>query len=183
MAAQQTLKVQNRAPSRPDGKVFELERAVAQLSGVLHSVLEDFDESDLADTAVPISIDISDQSLAKVFEWAAHHKENAKGMAGEAKEQEKEKAEKYSAVLTAWDQEFFDGMDSEMLYEVLMASNYLDIKPLTDKGCQVVSNMIRGKTAEEIREILGVEDDFTPEEDAAIREETTYAYQTAWPRH
>jgi S-phase kinase-associated protein 1 len=43
-------------------------------------------------------------------------------------------------------------------------------------ACQKVVDMIRGKTTEEIRQILDIENDFTPEQEAAIRQETAWAY-------
>jgi len=35
-------------------------------------------------------------------------------------------------------------VDQEMLFEIILASNYLDIKPLLDVGCKTVANMIKG---------------------------------------
>lgn len=41
--------------------------------------------------------------------------------------------------------------DQEMLFDIILVANYLDIKHLLDIGCKTVTNMIKGKTAEEIR--------------------------------
>lgn len=38
-----------------------------------------------------------------------------------------------------------------MLFDIILVANYLDIKHLLDIGCKTVTNMIKGKTAEEIR--------------------------------
>lgn len=51
------------------------------------------------------------------------------------------------------------------------AANYLDIKPLLDVGCKSVANMIKGKSAEEIRRTFNITNDFTPEEEAQIKKE------------
>jgi len=53
-------------------------------------------------------------------------------------------------------------IDSSELYELIMAANYLDIKPLLALSCSAVAAMIRGKTPDEIRSVLGVTSDFTP---------------------
>ena len=45
------------------------------------------------------------------------------------------------------------------------------IKPLLDLCCAKIASMIKGKSPEEIRETFGIENDFTPEEEARLREE------------
>ena len=55
-----------------------------------------------------------------------------------------------------------------------MAANYLDIKKLLDLCCKNVANMIKGKTAEEIRKTFNIKNDFTEEEEAAVRKENQW---------
>ena len=66
-------------------------------------------------------------------------------------------------------------VDQEMLFEIILASNYLDIKPLLDVGCKTVANMIKGKSPEEIRKTFNIQNDFTPEEEDQIRRENEWA--------
>ena len=58
-----------------------------------------------------------------------------------------------------------------MLFELILAANYMDIKMLLDLSCAKVASMIKGKSPEEIRKTFNIKNDFTPEEEAAIREE------------
>ena len=41
----------------------------------------------------------------------------------------------------------------------------LEIQSLIDTGCEVVANMIKGKSPEEIRRTFNIRNDFTPEEE------------------
>ena len=43
--------------------------------------------------------------------------------------------------------------------------------PLLDLTCATVASMIKGKTPEEIRKTFNIVNDFTPEEEAQVREE------------
>ncbi|KAF5373726.1 hypothetical protein D9758_000721 [Tetrapyrgos nigripes] len=72
--------------------------------------------------------------------------------------------------ISKWDQKFIT-VDQEMLFEIIFAANYLDIKSLLDVGCKTVPNMIKGKTLEEIRKLFNIVHDFTPEEEAQIKKE------------
>ncbi|KAJ5595749.1 hypothetical protein N7450_002207 [Penicillium hetheringtonii] len=73
-----------------------------------------------------------------------------------------------------WDQKFMQ-VDQEMLFEIILAANYLDIKALLDVGCKTVANMIKGKSPEEIRKTFNIQNDFTPEEEDQIRRENEWA--------
>ena len=43
--------------------------------------------------------------------------------------------------------------------------------------CQKVADMIRGKTAEQIRQEFGIKNDFSPEEEEEIRKENQWAFE------
>jgi len=60
---------------------------------------------------------------------------------------------------------------------MLQAANYLDIKGLLDLTCQSVADMIKSKSVEEIRKIFNIKNDFTPEEEEAIRKENEWAFE------
>lgn len=75
--------------------------------------------------------------------------------------------------ISPWDQTFIT-VDKELLFDLILAANYLDIKGLLDLGCKTVANMIKGKTPQQIREELGIENDFTPEEEEQIRKENEW---------
>jgi S-phase kinase-associated protein 1 len=68
----------------------------------------------------------------------------------------------------------FVAVEQEILFELLLAANYMNIKPLLDLTCTTVASMIKDKTPEEIRKTFNIANDFTPEEEAQVREENKW---------
>ena len=65
--------------------------------------------------------------------------------------------------LEGWDQDFVR-VPLATLFEMILAANFLDLKPMLDVTCKAVAEMIQGKTSDEIKTVFGVEGDFTQEE-------------------
>ena len=80
-------------------------------------------------------------------------------------------------IVSAWDAAYVN-VQQEMLFDLILAANYMDIKPLLDLTCAKVASMIKGKTPEEIRKTFNIENDFTPEEEASVREENKWCEET-----
>ena len=57
---------------------------------------------------------------------------------------------------------------------MFQAANYLDVRGLLEVSTQFVANMIKGKTAKQIRETFGILNDFSPEEKAKVRSALGY---------
>jgi S-phase kinase-associated protein 1 len=102
-----------------------------------------------------------------VIEYATHHINDAPPPA------EEETKAKSSEDIDEWDKEFI-GVDQGTLFEIILAANYMDIQGLLDLGCKTVANMIKGKSVEEIRKTFNIVNDFTPEEEEAIRKENEW---------
>ena len=51
----------------------------------------------------------------------------------------------------------FPDVDQTTLFDLILLSNYLDIKSLLDECCEHVAEMIRGKTEEEIKKQFNIE--------------------------
>jgi S-phase kinase-associated protein 1 len=115
------------------------------------------------------STQVNESVLRKVIEWCEHHR----GDPVQTQDDDSD-ARKRTTEIEEWDQKFMQ-VDQEMLFEIILASNYLDIKPLLDVGCKTVANMIKGKSPEEIRKTFNITNDFTPEEEEQIRRENEWA--------
>lgn len=82
-----------------------------------------------------------------------------------------------SDVTSPWYAEFVN-LDQEILFELILAANYLDIKPLLELACAKVASLIKNRTIPEIRKFFNIENDFTPEEEAQIMEENKWAEES-----
>jgi len=69
----------------------------------------------------------------------------------------------------------FVAMEDDEIFNMIMATNYLDIKKLLDLLCKAVAEEIKKcKTTEDIRKRFNIVNDFTPEEEQKIREENCW---------
>lgn len=67
-------------------------------------------------------------------------------------------------------------MEVKPLHDLLLVAHLLDIKGLFDITCRKVADMLKGKTSEEMRQILNIRNDFTEEEDKAIKEQNPWVF-------
>ena len=159
--------------SNDDAKVT-VDRQVAERSSLLKHMLEDFGTEGTPEQDIPVP-NVNEVVLKKVLEWCQHHRNdppedpnttNNDSMTANTRRK--------STDIDDWDQKFMQ-VDQEMLFEIILAANYLDIKALLDVGCKTVANMIKGKNPEEIRKTFNIQNDFTPEEEEQIRRENEWA--------
>eukprot|EP00850_Spirogloea_muscicola_P010903 SM000065S20252 [mRNA] locus=s65:670383:671105:- [translate_table: standard] len=144
-----------------DSETFEVDRAVAEESETVKSMIEDTG----VDNTIPLP-NVSSKILAKVIEYAKFHVEA----------QQEDKQTVSEDEIKAWDQEFVK-VDQPTLFDLILAANYLNIKNLLDLTCQTVADMIKGKSPEEIRKTFNIKNDFTPEEEEEVRRENQWAFE------
>nr|POF03157.1 e3 ubiquitin ligase complex scf subunit sconc [Quercus suber] len=149
-----------------DNVELECERKVAERSMLIKNMIEDLGSP--GDEPIPI-MNVSEAVLRKVLEWCSHHKNDPAPSADDDADSRKKTTD-----IEEWDQKFMQ-VDQEMLFEIILAANYMDIKALLDVGCKTVANMIKGKSPEEIRKTFNIQNDFTPEEEEQIRRENEWA--------
>ncbi|KAJ1783460.1 hypothetical protein LPJ62_005029 [Coemansia sp. RSA 2167] len=148
-----------------DNEDFPVSMEVAQQSVLIKNLIDD-----LGETEEPIPLpNVTGKVLKKIIEYCEHHQFDPPII-----KDEYDDVPRRSDDISPWDEQFMK-VDQEMLFEILLASNYMDIKPLLDLGCKTVANMIRGKTAEEIRSMFNIIDDFTDEEREHIKRENEWA--------
>ncbi|KAI1321284.1 E3 ubiquitin ligase complex SCF subunit scon-3 [Xylariaceae sp. FL0255] len=150
-----------------DNQQMDVEKTVAERSILIKNMLEDLGEAAINEV-IPIP-NVTEPVLRKVIEWCEHHRNDPLASSDDDSDNRKKTTD-----IDEWDQKFMQ-VDQEMLFEIILASNYLDIKPLLDVGCKTVANMIKGKSPEEIRKTFNITNDFTPEEEEQIRRENEWA--------
>lgn len=79
------------------------------------------------------------------------------------------KSDKMEEVVSdKWYAEYIS-VSQELLFEIILAANYMDIKSLLDLSCAKVASMIKGKSPAEIRKTFNISEDFTPAEEIKVR--------------
>ena len=75
--------------------------------------------------------------------------------------------------INSWCMDFLN-MEPEILTELTTISFDLNIKVLLNLCCYNIAEIINNKSIPDIREYFKIENDFTPEEDALLEEETEW---------
>ncbi|KAL1215743.1 SKP1-like protein 4 [Cardamine amara subsp. amara] len=146
-----------------DGESFTIEEVVAVQSETIKCLIED----GCADTEIPIP-NVTGKIMAYVIEYCKKHVVVV--VDGESSSSSDDE------LVKKWDAEFIAEKDQATIFDLILAANYLNIKSLLDLTCQNVADMIKGKTPEEIRTVFNIVNDFTPEEEEAVRKENQWAF-------
>ena len=152
-----------------DGENFSVDVAIAKKSVTIRTMLEDLgmDLENDSEEAVPLP-NVTGAVLKKVLEWATEHKDD------KIKKVCPEDSITWYPT-DKFDADFFKGMDKQMLFDIILAANYLEIQDLLDLGTKTVADSLRDKTPEQIRKQFGIVCDFTDEELAQVRKENEWA--------
>ncbi|KAG5533173.1 hypothetical protein RHGRI_027405 [Rhododendron griersonianum] len=141
-----------------DGEEFLVEKHVALQSTLLQNMLD----SDCSSADVIPLPKIDARTLALVLGYCKKHADASSSKQGE---------------LNSFDSEFLKDMDMGALFNLVLAANFMEIKGLLDIAAQKIADTIKDKPHQEVREIFHVENDYTPEEEAAVREENRWAFE------
>jgi len=136
-----------------DGKTFDISESVANQIAMIKNAAEEF-----SDEIIPIPT-VNSSIFEKIIDFYTF------------------RTEEHDIVTTEeFNTSFFD-MPTDILFDIISAANFLNASDLLDSACSAAANLIRDKNPDEIRKILNVENNFTPEEEAAVIEENKWAFQ------
>lgn len=137
-----------------DGQKIQIDSKSAERSALLKGLLVDYDQKE--DIPLP---DIKFDILKKIVEYLVHYKDT------NPKEIPKPLPNANLLEVTdQWDVDYINAMELDSVFDLINAVNYMDIPPLLDLSCAKIASLMKGKTAEEIRAMFGIENDLTEQE-------------------
>ena len=142
---------------------FVISKRAAMMSGLIKAAVE----GDTDVTEIPLKI-IKSDVLRKVVEYMMYHVDHPSDPLPRPI-----RSKTFEELLSAWDVKFID-VEHTVLFEVVQAANYMDIKPLLDLGCAKIGFMTSSKTPDQIRETFGIEEPFSEAEETELRNSTKW---------
>ena len=126
---------------------------------------EDDDDNDDGDSPsmpdIPLP-NVSADVLGKVIEYCRYYQEDEMRSI-----QTPLKSNKLEELVQEWYADFVK-VDKNLLFDLVAAANFMDIKPLLDLTCLAVSILIKGKSAAELRQMFNISNEFSAEEKAQM---------------
>jgi len=133
-----------------DPQKFVMNQKAAKMCKLVRSILE----GDASATEIPIK-KVKGDILALIVEYLKHH--NGKVPAEIAKPIRSVKMEKI--VEDKWDADFINNMSKKVIFQVILGANYMDVPSLLHLGCAKIATLIKGKSPDEIKQILSDDSD------------------------
>ena len=146
-----------------DEKLFLVDVEAAKMSGTIKTMFEDLGIESLdikEDIKEVLPIPNCDSIvLQKVIDWCEHHKDDIEQDQG-ANDPKEDIYE-----LKGWDKDYIESVNSvnelgqSMIFDLIIAANYLNIPGLNDLAVTEVAKMMRGKSQDEIRDLFKLKND------------------------
>lgn len=155
-----------------DEKVFDVPEHIAFMSKTIKDMIADANVDQ--NTPVPI-FGVRSDMMELVLKYCEYHHANPTPVNEDDDDEDKEEERRLDDIIP-WDAEFCK-LDYATLRELVEAASWLDIKPMFHLLCKNFAILLKGQDVEKMREILGEENDLTPEEQERIRKETEWCVE------
>ena len=134
--------------------MIPIELKAAKKSNFINNFTNDYPNADIEFKTINYS------ALKKVAEYLEHYKDS------EPKEiiQPLPKKE-FKDCVDNWDYEYIN-ISNETVLEIMLAANFMDIKPLVELTCAKIASVIKGKSTKEIQDLLNIESDCNDDEES-----------------
>ena len=133
--------------SSMEGNIYNISKKAAMRSGILKGMIEDFPD----DVSFPLK-SIKGNILEKIKEYLMHYKDEVP--------QNIEiplKSNNFNECVNNWDFNFL-GNDIDIIFDLLEAANYMDIKPLHELVSAFLGSNIRGINSNNIFKDFEIEE-------------------------
>merc|ERR1712038_1227420 len=150
-----------------EGESFEVPQKMGELSSLVKRAIEANEDDDEDEMTIPLP-NVQADVLRKVIDYCTHYI-NDEAMTEITTPL---KSEKLDELVQQWYSDFCN-VENAMLFALVTAANYMDIKPLLDLSCLAVSILIKGKSADEIRSIFNIPKPTPQPQDAETKEGET----------
>ena len=145
--------------------VLNVGRTAGEKSKLILAMIESMDSDELISTILPIS-KVHSNILNKVVEFLMHYSRSPFSEIHKPL-----KSNDMKVIVGEWYGNFIDNIDRQMCYDLILAANYMDIKPLQDLACCKIATFLYNKRKYEIPAVFGVKGDFTSEEEEVVYKE------------
>ena len=129
-----------------EGNIYKISKKAAMRSGIIKGMIEDFPD----DISFPMK-SIKGNILEKIKEYLMHYKDEEP-----QKIEIPLKSNNFSECIDNWDFNFL-GNDIDIIFDLLEAANYMDIKPLHELVSAYLGSNIRGINSNSILKDFEIE--------------------------
>ena len=147
-----------------DGETLEVDKEIACMSTLVKGIVDDSGVED----EIPLH-SVKKAILDKVIVYCTYIKDHAPPEIDKPL-----RSNNLGDVVNEWYADFVN-IEQEVLFELVLAANFMDIKSLLELTTAKVASLIKGKSIQETRKFFNIENDFTPEEEAQIMDENRWA--------
>ena len=145
-----------------DGKEIEISKKAASKSGIIKGILEDYTD----EAEIPLN-KVNGDILEKVKDYLVHYQD-----VEPQKIEVPLKSINFSECVPEWDNKFI-GEDIEVIFGLLNASNYMDIKSLFELASAKLGSKIKGMNSDSVKKDFGI-GELTKEEQEQVINDKQY---------
>jgi S-phase kinase-associated protein 1 len=146
-------------------------------STTLRNLMDDLADAneDLA-TTIPLP-NLDSAVFAHMVVWMDRLAAKARTDGKSESEAAESEASDKMAKLPEWEETYFKKLNLQVVFDIMLAANYLDVNYVLTCCAKYVASLITGKTPEQIRKTFNIKNDFTPDEEAQVLKENEWAMQ------
>jgi S-phase kinase-associated protein 1 len=143
-----------------DGREFSISKRACMLSGLILTTLEDKNVQEVA------LFHIDGTEVEFIVQYLTYHQDVVPRVI-----EKPLPSNNMADLVDQFDCDFVETKPQETIFKLLLAANYMDIKPLLLLLCAKIASLMKGKSPEQIRGQFDIRSNYTPEEEEEVRRE------------